>query len=167
MDPVLLDDWDSGFRTLIEHSTAVADFYGVELRYVRSTSADLEILAVLHGMIGGLSLPANELTLQMVKMQDTSEDVWRSLNDTAAYRLVAPRIDPPPRLFNVPVPTGPVVWHINGACVEHADQISRQIGGLPVGSRFELKLTLLSAVEGACRRAGCGTQPKYLTGSSL
>jgi hypothetical protein len=142
-----LEEWDTGYRRLVKDALAVCEHYGVQLRYRKPEPADLQTLEYLVALIDGLSLPATDLTLQLTKISDTDPGVYDLMRNIAAYRLIAPRLNPVPVLFGVPVPTGPVVWDIPEATAEDPDAAYRLISEASIGDRLGVTLKLLAPVR--------------------
>ena len=143
----VVEEWDKGFQQLVGHALAVADHYGVQLRYRKPEMADLQTLAHLYALIEGLSLPATDLTLNLVKITGATNETYESMKNPAAYRLVAPHLEPEPVLFGVAIPTGPVVWDMPEATVEETETTFQRISKASVGDRFEVRLKLSAPVQ--------------------
>jgi hypothetical protein len=161
----MLEEWDTGFRRLVKDAVAVSEHYGVKLRYRKPEIADFHTLEQLVGLIEGLSLPAVDVTLQLKKITETDSGVYDAMRNAAAYRLLAPRLEPTPVLFGVPVPTGPVVWDMPEAIVEDLDEAYQRISRAAVGEGFAVKLILSAPVRvraGGKRAAVSGDEENSL-----
>jgi hypothetical protein len=147
MKGAALEEWDNGFQKLVDHALAISEHYGIQLRYRKPELADLQTLAHLYALIGGLPLPATDLTLNLVKITGATTETYESMKNPAAYRLAAPCLEPVPVLFGVAVPTGTVVWDIPEATVEEPEATFQRISKASVGDRFEVKLKLSAPVR--------------------
>jgi len=108
-----LPAWFSAYEALIDDAVLVADFYGVKLQMPEGpTPVDRESLALLKGLIDGIPVDVEDMTLTLTKCADVGAAQAETVRGEGSYLVTVPEYAVRPVLFGVRVCTGPVAYQI-------------------------------------------------------
>lgn len=115
------------FEALIEDLALVADTYDVEIALPENvTDDDIDALVTLKTYAESGTMPVGNLAFTLVKSEINAalpEEAFRSLG---IIRAVNERLEPRPKIFGVPIDTGPCAITISNFSVENfAETMSR------------------------------------------
>lgn len=150
-----LPGWFSAYDSLVSDAVAVADFYGVNLKMPeKPTCDDLRSLKLLKGLIEGMPLTVDDISLGLTKCADVGAAQTETVRGEGAYLLTVPEYSIRPMLFGVPICTGPVAYHVPRARVDDADEICRFLLTAAIGEGIKLTLRPLCPIQARAIRAG-------------
>jgi hypothetical protein len=120
----------------INELAALATAYGVDLTLPETvTNEDCDALALLSGLLTGITLAPKEIPLELIKCPEADPRTAAEFEE-CAIRFSVPEFPDEVTLFGNRIMTGPVQYDFSKARIREAEEIHRFLREAPVGEKM-------------------------------